>query len=54
MQPTASPPRLETRVPTTCIYSRTDGVVAWPSCLYAAPGPSAKNIEVDSSHCGMG
>lgn len=45
--------RTPTRVPTTCIYSRSDGVVAWQSCLDAAPGPNAENIEVDSSHCGM-
>lgn len=40
-------------VPTTCIYSRSDGVVAWQSCLDASPRKHAENIEVDSSHCGM-
>ncbi|HEX4673536.1 MAG TPA: alpha/beta hydrolase [Solirubrobacteraceae bacterium] len=31
------------------IYSRSDGIVAWQSCL----DPYAKQIEVDSSHSGM-
>jgi pimeloyl-ACP methyl ester carboxylesterase len=40
-------------VPTTSLFSRTDGVVAWESCL-EAPGPQRENIEVNSSHTGMG
>jgi hypothetical protein len=40
-------------VPTTAIYSRTDGIVAWRSCL-AEDGPRSESIEVVSSHCGMG
>ena len=40
-------------VPTTSIYSRTDGIVAW-QCSINPPGPRAENIEVQSSHCGMG
>ena len=40
-------------VPATSIYSRTDGVVGWQSCLQDE-GPLAENIEVRSSHCGMG
>jgi alpha-beta hydrolase superfamily lysophospholipase len=39
-------------VPTTSIYSRSDGVVAWEACV-AGPGPLAENIEVDSSHLGL-
>jgi hypothetical protein len=31
------------------IYSRSDGIVAWQSCL----DPYAEQIEVDSSHSGM-
>ena len=31
------------------VYSRTDGIVAWQSCL----DPYAEQIEVDSSHSGM-
>lgn len=42
-------------VPTTSIYSRTDGVVAWEACIQpACHHPHIENIEVDSSHCGMG
>jgi len=40
-------------VPTTSIYSRSDGVVAW-HCSLNAPGPLAENIEVPASHVGMG
>ena len=40
-------------VPSTSVYSRTDGVVAWQSCLDDA-GPERENVEVGSSHCGMG
>jgi len=40
-------------VPTTSIYSRTDGVVAWP-CSIQAPRPRTENIEVRASHVGMG
>jgi triacylglycerol lipase len=31
------------------IYSRTDGVVDWRSCL----DPAAELVEIDASHCGM-
>jgi hypothetical protein len=40
-------------VPTTSIYSRTDGVVAW-RCSVNEAGPLAENIEVHASHVGMG
>lgn len=40
-------------VPTTSIYSRTDGVVAWQCSLNPA-SPIAENIEVHASHVGMG
>jgi pimeloyl-ACP methyl ester carboxylesterase len=40
-------------VPTTAIYSRSDGIVAWQGCL-EREGPMAENIEVDGSHCGLG
>jgi len=39
-------------VPTTSIYSRTDGVVAWRSSLEAA-GEHTESVEVVSSHIGM-
>jgi pimeloyl-ACP methyl ester carboxylesterase len=40
-------------VPTTSIYSRTDGIVAWRSCLND-DAPHTENIEVHASHVGMG
>lgn len=40
-------------VPTTSIYSKTDGIVNWRSCLQET-GPRSENIEVEGSHCGMG
>lgn len=40
-------------VPTTSIYSRSDGIVSW-RCSLNAPGPRAENIEVHASHVGMG
>jgi len=40
-------------VPATAIYSRTDGIASWRSCL-EQPGRLAENIEVESSHLGIG
>jgi pimeloyl-ACP methyl ester carboxylesterase len=41
-------------VPTTSIYSRTDGVVNWRTCLLR-PSDTAENIEVHlASHTGLG
>jgi pimeloyl-ACP methyl ester carboxylesterase len=40
-------------VPTTSIYSRTDGVVAW-QCSINDDEPHTENIEVHASHMGMG
>ena len=39
--------------PTTSIYSKTDGVVAW-HCSLNADEPHTENIEVHASHIGMG
>ena len=48
--PTAPP------VPTSSIYSRTDGVVAWQASIQAAhkANPRTENIEVIASHIGLG
>lgn len=46
VQPTPS-------VPTTSIFSRSDGVVAW-RCSVEEAGPQAENIEVVASHLGLG
>jgi hypothetical protein len=40
-------------VPATSIYTRTDGIVHWSSCI-DAEGPLRENIEVNSSHIGLG
>ena len=39
-------------VPSTAIYSRTDGVVAWHSCI-DEEAPDAENIRVPGSHIGL-
>lgn len=39
--------------PTTSIYSKSDGVVAW-QCSINPDEPHAENIEVHASHIGMG
>ncbi|MDP3938519.1 MAG: alpha/beta fold hydrolase [Deltaproteobacteria bacterium] len=39
-------------VPTTSVFSRSDGVVPWEACI-EAPGPQRENIEVRTSHIGM-
>jgi pimeloyl-ACP methyl ester carboxylesterase len=41
------------QVPTTSIYSRSDGVVAWRSSVESSALPHTENIEVVSSHLGM-
>lgn len=40
-------------VPTTSIYTRSDGIVHWRTCL-ETKGPIAENVEVFGSHCGLG
>jgi thioesterase domain-containing protein len=40
-------------VPTTCIYSKSDGIVAWQCCL-SLPAPETENVEVHSTHLGYG
>lgn len=37
-------------VPETAIYTKSDGVVGWESCLTADP---ANNFEVGGTHCGL-
>ena len=45
----AEPPDL----PCTAIYSKTDGVVPWESCIERETDLT-ENIEVPGSHCGLG
>ena len=40
-------------VPTTSIYSKGDGIVAWRCCV-ADPAPQTENIEVGATHLGYG
>ena len=40
-------------VPTTAIFSRSDGVVAW-QCSVEQKSATSESIEVDGSHCGLG
>jgi pimeloyl-ACP methyl ester carboxylesterase len=46
--PTAPP------VPTTSIYSRSDGIVAWQSSVQQPDHGQTENIEVVASHIGLG
>jgi pimeloyl-ACP methyl ester carboxylesterase len=51
--PSYAPPTGPLRVPSTAVYTRTDGVVAWRDCIQSS-GPISENIEVIGSHCGLG
>ena len=59
-QAPAIDPRLQARlrsappVPTTSIYSRSDGIVAWQACIDELDSPVMEHVEVGGSHCGMG
>jgi pimeloyl-ACP methyl ester carboxylesterase len=41
--------RLPRGVGAVSVYSRSDGVVDWSSCL----DPGAEHVEIEASHCGM-
>ena len=41
------------RVPATAVYTRSDAIVRWQSCLLR-PGKRRENVEVYGSHCGLG
>lgn len=45
--------RTAPNVPTTSIYSKSDGVVAW-QCSVQSGGRQTENIEVSASHFGIG
>jgi pimeloyl-ACP methyl ester carboxylesterase len=40
-------------VPTTSVFSRSDGIVAWRCCVQTR-APLAESVEVTASHIGMG
>lgn len=48
-EPYQGPPE----VPSTAIFTRSDGVVPWRSCV-DLPGPRSENVEVRGAHCGLG
>jgi pimeloyl-ACP methyl ester carboxylesterase len=41
-------------VPTTSVYSKTDGIAAWACCRDDTDGPLNENVEVPGSHLGLG
>lgn len=41
-------------VPTTSIYSRSDGVVAWQTCTHRVESHRVQDLEVTGSHVGLG
>ena len=41
------------RVPVTALFSRRDGIVAWPACIDRR-SPYVDHVEVSSTHLGMG
>jgi pimeloyl-ACP methyl ester carboxylesterase len=45
-------PRTPLGLPSTAVYSKTDGVVAWQTCLEQVT-PLSENIEIRGSHSGM-
>jgi pimeloyl-ACP methyl ester carboxylesterase len=45
--------RVPPQVPTTSIYSKSDGIVAW-QCSLNPLGSQLENIEIQASHFGMG
>jgi len=59
-QPAPSDEALQARlrrcppVPTTSIYSRSDGVVAWQACQQVEGRGRFENVEVQGSHLGLG
>lgn len=52
MTPLADRLRTPPEVPTTSVYSKTDGVVHWRAC-HQVPGKQAESIVVRGSHCGL-
>lgn len=51
--PALDPDRPPLTVPSTAVYSRTDGIVRWHTCIDTA-GEICENVEVRGSHIGLG
>lgn len=45
---------LPTPMPSTAIYSKNDGIIPWQACMDKITDEQHKNVEVKSSHFGMG
>jgi hypothetical protein len=45
---------LPTPMPSTAIYSKRDGIIPWNICMDIIEDVNHKNVEVNSSHFGMG
>lgn len=41
-------------VPTTAIYSKSDGIVPWEACIEAKEDALHQNVEIDGCHFGLG
>ena len=41
-------------VPTTSMFSRSDGIVTWQSCLHSFHRAGVQDIEIEGSHLAMG
>ncbi len=41
-------------MPTTSIFTRTDGIVHWRGSVQRCDRPDCENIAVHASHCGLG
>jgi predicted alpha/beta hydrolase family esterase len=48
----ASRLKLAPPVPTTSVYSKSDGIVSWQGCI-EKPSNHAESVEVETSHLGM-
>lgn len=46
-------PRRTQNVPVTVVYSRTDGIVHWESCIDRSGSTQVEHVEVMGSHTGM-
>jgi pimeloyl-ACP methyl ester carboxylesterase len=46
--------RVAPDVPTTSVFSRSDGIVAWQTCIQSGRSQRTENIEVTGSHLGLG
>jgi pimeloyl-ACP methyl ester carboxylesterase len=49
----SSVPSSSLQMPSTSVYSRTDGIAPWQSC-FDGSGPQHEAVEVVGSHCGLG